>query len=546
MGQGDDAAEGRPVFLAFGDTDRRRAELESIGWTAIDHGGLDAAAAFLDGPVQIALADLDGLDGLPAGWRALSRTVASRGGALVATGAAPLLREAMRVGATHALVDPSGGTLALTLASAAVHVARLEASDRDLPGEASGWAGPGGALARVDAVLADDHDMPVLLVALERFDVVNAAWGRAVGDQVLGSVARRIARAAADALGVPAMVLRVAGSEFLVVPDRMARRAADVGSLVADRIATRLSDPFVAAGATVRVGHRIALTDPVTGESGAALIDRLREQVQAARADAPPGDDDGPDALAVDLHHAMERGEVELLFQPQVALSGARIVGVEALARWAHPRLGTLGAEPLLAAAARGGLSGALSAHIQTLALRQAAAWTGPLARLRLAINVTAQDIAAPGFADRVLARVTASGFPADRLTVEVTETGLILDLDAAAAALAGLRAAGCRVALDDFGTGYSSLAYLKALPIDYLKIDKAITRDVTGSARDRAVLDGVVGIARALGLGTIVEGVETIEQRDRLAQLGCDLYQGFLCAEPIGIAALTRLLEDR
>ncbi|WP_375381403.1 EAL domain-containing protein [uncultured Sphingomonas sp.] len=545
MSQGDDAAEGRPVFLAFGEAVTRRADLKPFGWSVIDGEGPDPAAAFLDGPVQIALADLSGLDRLPTGWRALSRAVARRGGALVATGAAPLLREALGVGATHAAVDPSAETLALILASAAVHVARLEASDRDWPGEASGWAGPGGALARVDAVLADGHDAPVLLVALERFEVVNAAWGRAVGDQVLGSAARRIAQAAADALGAAAMVLRVAGSEFLVVPDRVAQRPADVGPLVASGIAARLSEPFVAAGATVSVGHRIALTAPVTGENGMALLDRLREQVQAARADAPPADD-GPDALAVDLHHAIERGEVELLFQPQVTLSDARIVGVEALARWAHPRLGTLGAEPLLAAAARGGLSGALSAHIQTLALRQAAAWTGPLARLRLAINVTAQDIAAPGFADRVLARVAASGFQADRLTVEVTETGLILDLDTAAAALAGLRAAGCRVALDDFGTGYSSLAYLKALPIDYLKIDKAITRDVTGSARDRAVLDGVVSIARALGLGTIVEGVETVEQRDRLAALGCDLYQGFLCAEPIGIDALARLLEDR
>jgi EAL domain-containing protein (putative c-di-GMP-specific phosphodiesterase class I) len=140
---------------------------------------------------------------------------------------------------------------------------------------------------------------------------------------------------------------------------------------------------------------------------------------------------------------------------------------------------------------------------------------------------------------------VDASGFPRDRLTVEITEGGLIDDLSLAADLFARFRAAGIRVAIDDFGTGYSSLAYLKALPLDYLKIDKRMAQDITGSARDRIVVRGVIDMARSLGLSVIAEGVETAEQLDLLAREGCNFYQGYLCAAPLTDAALTELLEE-
>ena len=249
--------------------------------------------------------------------------------------------------------------------------------------------------------------------------------------------------------------------------------------------------------------------------------------------------------LVVDLRRGIARGEIDVLFQPQVALKSGTIVGVEALARWEHPRLGAIGAEPLFAAAERAGLGPALSAHVQALALSRAAAWPGSLSALRLSVNVTAQDLGRADFAGVFLGRVQASGFPVARVTAEITETGLIAELEQAAARLETLRAAGCRVAIDDFGTGYSSLAYLKALPLDYLKIDRALSQDIAGSARDRAVVRGVIGIARALGLAVIAEGVETAEQRDLLAAEGCDLYQGFLCAEAVDVDALARLVEE-
>ena len=184
-----------------------------------------------------------------------------------------------------------------------------------------------------------------------------------------------------------------------------------------------------------------------------------------------------------------------------------------------------------------------LSDHVQRKAITAAAAWPEALGHLRLSVNITAADIVRPGFAAQFLALVRDSGFDPGRLTVEVTEGGLIEDLAAAAGLLAELRGGGLRVAIDDFGTGYSSLAYLKALPLDYLKIDKRLCQDIAGSVRDRIVVRSVIDMARSLGLGVIAEGVETEAQLSLLAQEGCTLYQGFLCAPPVTGEALAALV---
>jgi EAL domain-containing protein (putative c-di-GMP-specific phosphodiesterase class I) len=249
------------------------------------------------------------------------------------------------------------------------------------------------------------------------------------------------------------------------------------------------------------------------------------------------------DQLEVDLRRALDADQIDILFQPQVAIPHGRIVGVEALARWRHPQFGELGATTLFNVAERSDYLVQLSDHVQRKAIKAAANWPEVLAPLRLAINITAADIARPGFAKQFLDLVRESGFDPLRLTVEVTENGLIEDLSAAGTLLAQLRDGGLRIAIDDFGTGYSSLAYLKALPLDYLKIDKRLCEDITGSPRDRIVIRSVIDMARSLGLGVIAEGVETSEQLDLLAQEGCTLYQGFLCSTPITSEALAELV---
>jgi EAL domain-containing protein (putative c-di-GMP-specific phosphodiesterase class I)/GGDEF domain-containing protein/DNA-binding response OmpR family regulator len=399
------------------------------------------------------------------------------------------------------------------------------------------------ALGWLDKRLARGETPGVILVALSRFDLVNSGYGRVAGDALIRAALRRIDGAARAAEGKRFVLARTKGPEFLVGIERT-----DAAETLAPVLAEALGRPFAIDGALVSVGARAGVAGARNGETAETLLRRAADALDEARASdgATVHIADEPaiaGALSVDLSRAMESGEIAVLFQPQVEIATGHITGVEALARWEHPRFGSVGAEQLFAAADRADLGIALSDHVQRLALRTAASWPAALSGQRLSINLTAADIARQGFADILLDRIDGAGFSRGRLTLEITEGGLIDDLSAAAALLAQLRHAGCRVAIDDFGTGYSSLAYLKALPLDYLKIDKKLAQDITGSARDRVVVRGVIEMARSLGLAVIAEGVETEEQLDLLAKEGCQYFQGFLCAEPLTSAALADLI---
>nr|WP_295371426.1 bifunctional diguanylate cyclase/phosphodiesterase [uncultured Sphingosinicella sp.] len=393
----------------------------------------------------------------------------------------------------------------------------------------------------------------VLLLAVSRFDTINAAFGRSTGDAVLQAAARRIERLV-DPDPKRRFVARLAGAEFAVM--LAAPTSLGEGRFLAGELVETLAKPFLCGDHVVTLGSKIGVVGSAPGDDAASLLRRA----SAALVDAKTGDsspirvlDAGSqsdtalgDQLEIDLRKALDKDEIEILFQPQVSITTGKIVGAEALARWRHPTYGELGATTLFSVAARSDYLVQLSDHVQRKAIADAAAWPASLGRLRLAVNITAADIVRPGFASQFIRMVEESGFDRRRLTVEVTESGLIEDLNAAAYLLARLREGGMRVAIDDFGTGYSSLAYLKALPLDYLKIDKRLCEDITGSARDRVVVRSVIDMARSLGLAVIAEGVESEEQLGLLAQEGCNLYQGFLCSRPIQVAALAELVEPR
>lgn len=403
--------------------------------------------------------------------------------------------------------------------------------------------------------LDDAHRGPVvaLLLGVSRFDAINAAFGRASGDAVLQSMARRIERQA-EADGHGRLAARLAGAEFAVLLDAPA--TIGDGRVLAQELVETVSRPFAAGGHVVTLACRAGVAISQTGDDAAALLRRASAALAEAKAgDGPPVRvlEEGAESetaregrLEVDLRRALDKGEIEIRFQPQVSIASDRIVGAEALVRWRHPQLGELGATTLLRVAERSDYLAQLSDHVQRKAIAAAAAWPEALAGLRLAVNITAADIARPGFATQFLAMVRESGFDPGRLTVEVTESGLIEDLAGAAALLAELRGGGLRVAIDDFGTGYSSLAYLKALPLDYLKIDKRLAQDITGSMRDRIVVRGVIDMARSLGLDVVAEGVETEAQLALLAAEGCTLYQGFLRAPPVDSADLAALVCEQ
>lgn len=299
--------------------------------------------------------------------------------------------------------------------------------------------------------------------------------------------------------------------------------------------------------------ERLRETGHATGfahsrDKGAAGGNRLAHHVGMERSGAIIGRVEAlgqpvPDSLDADLPGALARGEIDILFQPQVTTADGSIVGVEALARWRHPKLGQIDAVTLFSVAERSNRMLDLSQHVQRAALEEVVAWPASLDGLRVAINVTSVDIAQPTFAERFIAELGDLGLDRHRITVEITEQGLIEDLASAARLLAELRSHGLRVAIDDFGTGYSSLAYLKALPLDYLKIDKQMAQDIEGTPRDRVVVRGVIDMARALGLAVIAEGVETERQLTLLAEEGCNYYQGFLFAPPVTSAKLVDLV---
>ncbi len=231
-----------------------------------------------------------------------------------------------------------------------------------------------------------------------------------------------------------------------------------------------------------------------------------------------------PDQL---LEGAIAHGRIEVLYQPLIDPRTGAVVGAEALARWELAE----SASDLFERAAAAGLSERLSRLVQRKALRCAGAWEMPLKDLKLSINLLPEDISREGYEQWLLDEIAAAGIDPARLTVEITESALIVDERLVAERLNRLREAGISIAVDDFGTGYANLAYLTSLPIDMLKIDRALVADIVGGFRDRIVVKAMIRLAHDLDLKVAVEGVETTDQLALLADWGCDLYQGFLDA---------------
>ena len=518
------------------------------GWSpVVDTGGREIVARALASGAGVIL--VDGRKAPAAGLaavRALGGLVAATGAAMLAlTEEADALDRLYTAGATHFLRDTDDpAEIRLALRFAARHATRHQGERR---GPAFGIrADPEDISEPVAEWLAEGRHVGVLMIALSRLDILNAARGRAVGDALIAEAHRVVQAIVRDLIGEQAIVGTPRGGDILVAA------AADHERLVAlaRALDRALSRPITIGGRQAVLGSRWSLAESVAHDDAASLLHRAGEALVAAKASdgatirlAGPEHGTPIDSLAIDLHFAIERGEIDILFQPQARMDTRRITGVEALARWRHGRLGPLGADVLFAAAERADLGLVLSDHIQGLVLSRVAAWPEALAHLRVALNVTAGDLGRPGFASSFLQRVGASGVCCNRLTVEVTESGAIHNLDHAAAILRDLRSAGLGVALDDFGTGYSSLAYLTTLPLDYLKLDKALALGIEQTRRHRGVLRAVVMLAHSLGLAVVAEGIETETQRRLLAAEGCAFYQGFLLAPALDDAALVAMV---
>ncbi len=232
-----------------------------------------------------------------------------------------------------------------------------------------------------------------------------------------------------------------------------------------------------------------------------------------------------------ELAAAIEHGAIEVMFQPQYLSADGRVAGAEALLRWDHPLQGPLAGDLIFAMAHESGLAHRLAEHTCARAMDLAVRWPGDL---RLSLNVTADDLADPGYPALLDAALHRSGFPAARLTLEITEQALVDGLDGAAQMLRHLTDKGIAIALDDFGAGFCNFRYLKTLPLAALKLDRSMVEGIATDRRDLAVFRAIMAMARALDLLVIAEGVETEAQRAAVVREGCDRWQGFLGAAPM------------
>jgi diguanylate cyclase (GGDEF)-like protein len=375
----------------------------------------------------------------------------------------------------------------------------------------------------------------VALIDVSRFREINEALGRASGDDVLLELGRRFVAAAGSA----AVVARLGGDEFGVAdfsPDTVDLCA------WARRLQAAVDEPVDVGGIPVLVEVAVGYD---RGESGQS-VDELLVRAAAALAGAKSSldkcagyvdrfhrTDASSLALLPRFRDAIPAGELELHYQPKVLLSDGGTVAVEALVRWnLDGRLLQPGA--FLPSIEQTALIHPLTDWVARTALAQLREWGQPASALQVAINVSARNLSDPGFAERLLAVVADSGVAPDRLIVEITETALFVDPDAARICLAVLHEAGVLLSIDDFGQGQTSLAYLAALPVDELKIDRAFISRVTGDATHAAIVRAIVQLGHTLGLRVVAEGVEEQAEYAHVVALGADIAQGFLIARPM------------
>lgn len=249
--------------------------------------------------------------------------------------------------------------------------------------------------------------------------------------------------------------------------------------------------------------------------------------------------------LIHEFHIAISRDDFTLLFQPILQLASGKITGVEALVRWDHPNLGRLGADVVLETAVVAGMAVQLGNQIRAKAMREAAAWPPELADLDLSVNVTAADLGHPGFSDALASAMALSGFPAQRLILEITEEGAITHMDNTVSVLKHLHSQGVSVVIDDFGTGFSSLSWLAQLPILGIKLDRSFTQMLRGTQRERHIIEAVVTLANTLGLSVTAEGIEGSIDIAPAFTIGCDALQGFGISVPLSSEALAIFVEN-
>lgn len=393
----------------------------------------------------------------------------------------------------------------------------------------------------------------VLFVDLDRFKIVNDTHGHDVGDAVLVALAARLRDCVEESDAD--RVIRYAGDEFLILCCEDPLRP--VTERYARRVLAALEDPFSIGSAALRVAASVGVAISKPGETGEELIRRA----DAAMYDAKARDDGrpvffdesvhgrrfSPATLEPHLRRAAEEKSFRLVYQPVVDTASGQMVAVETLLRWDHPDRGPVPPVEFIPVLEESGLIVPVGAWIIEEALKQAQAWHlayPDRPPLRVAINVSARQLAQSGFEAHVRAALGATPVPPGSICLEITEGALMVDIEATWSSLRLFKHMGIKLALDDFGTGYSSLSYIRNFSLDMLKIDRSFVMGLGESVEDTAIVEHVIGMAKALGMVTVGEGIETPRQLAELHRLGCELAQGYLLSHPVGPEEIDAILS--
>jgi diguanylate cyclase (GGDEF)-like protein len=393
--------------------------------------------------------------------------------------------------------------------------------------------------------IAPDRQLAVLYIDIDEFKSVNDSLGHLIGDELLKSVASSLRHCAQES----DFVARLGGDEFAIVQTGI-RDGAEVTELV-NRIFEVIRAPYDCLGHQLTTDASIGIAlAPQDGTDLDQILKNADLAMYAAKAAGrrtyrffEPAMDAHVRArrmLEMDLRQAISDGDLEVYYQPCLGLQNNRITGCEALLRWRHPERGMISPAEFVPIAEETGLINQLGEWVLSTACMEAAKWPD---NIRLAVNVSPVQFRSGTLALKVIAALAASGLPASRLELEITEAVLIRDDDAALAILHQLRTVGVRIALDDFGTGYSSLSYLKRFPFDKIKIDRCFITDIGEPEGSADIVQAVVNIAAERHMTTTAEGVETVQQQELLRALGCSEMQGYLFSPPRPAAEIRSLL---
>jgi diguanylate cyclase (GGDEF)-like protein len=393
---------------------------------------------------------------------------------------------------------------------------------------------------------ATGSPLAVLMIDLDDFKEINDTLGRRAGDQVLMEIGNRLQQTS------DGVVARLSGDEFVVLLSGVVDAIGAVTQ--AEALLDAIRQPVVLGDVSLVVSASIGIAlHPLHGATSDVLLTHADIATYVAKGARTSIELYTPDpesgrhrrlALAAQMEAAIDSGSITLWYQPKLDAKTGKLVGVEGLVRWIHPVYGLVSPSEILPVAERTGLIRRLTDHLLETALLQQAQWRSAGLDMTVAVNITTRDLLDERLPVVVSRLISESGTRPDRLTLEITESGIMRDLDRCLGVLDCLAALGVKLSIDDFGTGYSSLAYLERLPVSEVKIDRSFVERLADPDHNSTVLRSTIQMSHTLGLSVVAEGVETQQVRETLVILGADVIQGFHMAYPMPTAAFAAWCE--